>query len=372
MMFLLFSAELLPECGAKDISNRKKARVLSKQATMLLEQLSGKSDSTAYFQHVSDIIKTSLLCDYYDSKPDRKGRVAPKFRKANSKRILDLRPALLEGGMYHYSNRSNRQALECFTLYMDVSINSMFASQPDAEKGKVAYYAALLAYGEGNYRDADRYADEALKDNFYAKDAAEIKVLCMKQTATTEADSARYLVALLELHDMAPRNQTYFKMLMEYFASPGHENEMGLFAIDEIRKDSTNKLAWALKGESDMRVLRWNDAIAAYRKAATIDTTFVEAIFNMGICYCLLAQETKNANDARNGMLFLEKASALDPNCYSVDWREPLAKVKAAIEEHEKKTLMAATKNNNSVTKASRARSKTKARRGSKVKRRKR
>ena len=39
MMFLLFSAELLPECGAKDISNRKKARVLSKQATMLLEQV---------------------------------------------------------------------------------------------------------------------------------------------------------------------------------------------------------------------------------------------------------------------------------------------------------------------------------------------
>ena len=169
MMFLLFSAELLPECGAKDISNRKKARVLSKQATMLLEQLSEKSDSVTYFQLVSDIIKTSLLCDYYDCKPDHKGRVEPRLRKENCKRILDLRPVLLEGGMYHYSNCNNRLALEFFTLYMDVSINSMFASQPDAEKGKVAYYAALLAYGDGNYRDADRYADEALKDNFYAK-----------------------------------------------------------------------------------------------------------------------------------------------------------------------------------------------------------
>ena len=81
MMFLLFSAELLPECGAKDISNRKKASVLSKQATMLLEQLSEKSDSVTYFQLVSDIIKTSLLCDYYDCKPDRKGCLEPILRK---------------------------------------------------------------------------------------------------------------------------------------------------------------------------------------------------------------------------------------------------------------------------------------------------
>ena len=194
----------------------------------------------------------------------------------------------------------------------------------------------------------------------------------MRQTAKTETDSARFLVALLELHDMAPQNQTYFKMLMEYFASPGHEHEMGLFANDEIKKDSTNKFAWALKGECDMRGQRWSESITAYGKAAAIDTTFVEAIFNIGICYCALAQETKNVDDARNGMLFLEKTASLDPNCYSVDWREPLAKVKAAIETHEEKTLMAQAKKNNSVMNASKSRSKTKARKGSKGKRRKR
>ena len=62
----------------------------------------------------------------------------------------------------------------------------------------------------------------------------------------------------------------------------------------------------------------------------------------------------------------------LDPNCYTVDWREPLAKVKAALESHEEKTLMAEAKKNNSVNKASKSRGKTSTRRGSKVKRRKR
>ena len=121
-----------------------------------------------------------------------------------------------------------------------------------------------------------------------------------------------------------------------------------------------------------MREQRWNEAIAAYGKAAAIDTTFVEAIFNIGICYCGLAQETKNVDDARNGMLFLEKTAGLDPNCYSVDWREPLAKVKAAIGSHDEKTLMAEAKKKNSVKNASRSRSKTKTRKGSKAKRRKR
>ena len=124
--------------------------------------------------------------------------------------------------------------------------------------------------------------------------------------------------------------------------------------------------------EQRERERKWKDAITAYRMASTIDTTFVEAIFNIGICYCALAQEGKNADDARNGMLYLEKTSMLDPNCYTVDWREPLSKVKAALESHEEKTLMAEAKKNNSVNKASKSRGKTSTRRGSKVKRRKR
>lgn len=333
------------------MSDQEKARSLNRQVYVLLQQLDGKGDSSSYYSTVTAIVRAAVSCDAYDSKPDRKGRIKPKYRAENQKRVGPLLGKIVEAGLFDYQLKRNAKALNDFELYIE-SVRSPLFYKPDSREtdiGRVAYYASLLAYGTKDYAKAERYADEALKDNTFAKDAAEIKVRCMKVNMKTETDSTKYLIALLELHDKAPENMNYFKMLMEYFSAPGHEGEMEQFASDEIRKDSTNKLAWVLKGETRMRRHSWDEAISAYKRVVRIDSVFVEALYNIGICYSSKAIETKDSlaeaktlseenvqrvkGDFEEARTYLERVSMLDPQREQVDWTIPLYQVYYVLDD---------------------------------------
>lgn len=126
-------------------------------------------------------------------------------------------------------------------------------------------------------------------------------------------------------------------MLMDYFSIKGHEDEAKQFAIKEIRKDSTNKSAWALLGELKMMTKDWNEAVTAYQRAVNIDSAYIEAIFNLGVCYSAGAQEQMKDNKAFtkesvNTILLkaeecFEKTRRLDPESKVVDWPKPLYQI---------------------------------------------
>lgn len=338
-VFLLAVCTTVTVC-ARDLSNRNKAKSLNREAELLVAELQSTADSALYYQKVQKAVKLALLSDHYDSKADGK-KANGKYRKSNRNIVVSLYDTLADGAMFFYSNSDNASAKDCFTLCMDVSASKMFAGIDDQERGKIAYYASLLALGEREFANALKYAEVAQKDPCYAKEAAEIKIACMKENLTTREDSVKFLKELLVFYSLDPQNQTCFKLLMEHFACPGHEHEMEIFADGEIKKDSTNKLAWALKGEAMMRREKWTDAIDAYLKAARLDSMFVEAVYNVGICYCSKAQQTKSVNDLETGFAYLEKASRIDPGCSVVDWRKPLEQAKAILNEYrikERKT----------------------------------
>lgn len=147
----------------------------------------------------------------------------------------------------------------------------------------------------GEYRSAERLADSLLRDDRYAADAAEIKIYCMRNLAVTPSDSTKYLIALLALHDRAPRNDNYLKLIMEYFSFPGREEQIGQFADDELRKDSTNRLSWAFKGESLIKRNEWKAAIPVFERAVALDSNYTEAHYNLAL---LRLKEVKELEDS--------------------------------------------------------------------------
>ena len=50
----------------KDLSNREKAKALDKQVDVLFEKLYTTSDSASYYDMLSKLVKSALMCDYYD------------------------------------------------------------------------------------------------------------------------------------------------------------------------------------------------------------------------------------------------------------------------------------------------------------------
>jgi len=132
---------------------------------------------------------------------------------------------------------------------------------------------------------------------------------------------------------------------MDYYSKPGRQAEMKQWTEEEIAKDPNNKMTWALKGEVEMNTGKWDDAVASYKKAAELDPTFVQVIFNTGVCLNQKAIELKDKlADKKTGGLtpdnaskvkavlaeakvYLEKSKEIDPNREKVDWAYPLYQI---------------------------------------------
>ena len=124
---------------------------------------------------------------------------------------------------------------------------------------------------------------------------------------------------------------------------------MEQFALEETRKSPTSKQAWALLGETKMRKQNWQEALEAFRNAIRLDTTFVEAIYNKGICISAQAQqalqniETKPQTlpDSIKALLQearknFEQVARLNPHVEEMDWATPLYLVYNLLGEDEK------------------------------------
>lgn len=334
---------------AAEENDRQRAEQLNRQVDLLMGRLQTTRDTFAYFSTLQQAVETALQCDYYDGMPNTKGKVDPAYRHVNSKRLAPICTRLIDAGIYYYGHRRNEEALEVLKTYLHFSRSHLFKWKKDLYKGQAAYYLSLLCYGAKKYAKADHYADMALQDAEYAKDAAEVKVSCMKEMMVTPNDSARYLYTLLGLHDRAPNNPTYMRLLMEYYSSEGHEQELEQFALDETRKAPTNKQAWALLGETKMRKQDWQTALEAFRYAIRLDTAFVEAIYNKGICISAQAQQMlQNVEEKPQTLpdsieVLLQEArkdfehvARLNSHVEEMDWATPLYLVYNLLGEDEK------------------------------------
>ena len=185
--------------------------------------------------------------------------------------------------------------MQYFKLYLDCIDGPLFHGN-DNHRGLVAYYVSLLSYGKENYAEAERYADVALKDANYAKGAAEIKINCMKTHLYTEVDSAKYITALTSLYDIAPSNDIYYKMLIDYYSGlKDKQQQLAKFAEMDLQKHPKNRRAWVLKGDIEMQKKRWDDAIESFKQAIAIDSNYVQAVYNIGVCYVSKAEELRDS-----------------------------------------------------------------------------
>ena len=351
-LLVLLLATLFMPCKGQNA--QKLAKNLNRTIDSQLDTLTMlPADSATFYKRVSLMMKNALVCDFYDASPVRGGAVNSRYRELNSKRLLRYVPELENAGFFYYNKRQNSEAMDYFRLYLDCSESALFHKY-EFNKGQVAYYLSLLSYGKKDFTQAERFADVALKDVNYARDAAEIKINCMHNHLKTHADSTQYLIALLELHDITPTNSVYTGMLLEYFSSPGHESEMKQFALDETRKHPENKETWALRGELDMKESKWDDAIKSFERAIDIDSIYVEAIYNTAFCICSKAAALQDSlqnskkrlskDDIKGlraqyeeGQKWLERTSALDPEEKAVNWRRLSEQIEKVLGKNKKK-----------------------------------
>lgn len=357
----LTSSETLNKAAAWDLmSNIKYQQYVKINEVAMKSQISPEPyDTLTMWRSAMEAWEYAEKCDEFDQQPDEKGKVKLKFRSGSQTRFKLFGPTLVQAGEYFRMNRKDyATASKAYNLYFGLHKSPIFADVKDMQKEpfyhEIAYIAAYLAYVQKNYDEAISLANLAAENPEKAADAQEILLFSKKDNCKNQADSLAYLAYVKDLHKQNPDEERYFNLLMDYYNHANDKAAKSAWLDEEATVNPNNKFVHALKGEEMMNDEKWDEAVAAFKKAAEIDPSWTPCIFNIGVCLNskaialndqLMDKKTmglsnenaeKVKNVLRDALVYLEKTRELDPNQEQTHWMYPLYRIYYSLKDKAK------------------------------------
>ncbi|WP_321331511.1 tetratricopeptide repeat protein [uncultured Bacteroides sp.] len=261
-------------------------------------------DTLKVYNSVLDMFKYYLKCDELAEIPNEKGKIKNKFRKSNSAIMLTDRQNLINGGIQYFNMDKNKEALAFFSTYIDVSSHPMFEKENFLEKDtilpQVAYYATLAAAKLEDYPTVLKYGPYAENDKEVGKYAMEF----MATAYQSQGDTAKWVDTLKKGIQKYPDHSFFFGHLIDYYSNANKYDEAMQFADDMLAKDPNNTFYLYVKGYLYHNMKDYEKAIEFYKKTIEIDPKYAEAYSNLGLIYCIQAQDyaaktTADMNDPK-------------------------------------------------------------------------
>ena len=370
----LTSSETLDKAAAwnlmTDIQFEKYSAIQNENIQNQMNQKAVPFDTLGMNTACYEALKAAIECDKYDVQPNDKGKVKIRFRQANQQRMQNVRLNLINAGLFDYNHKNLDGALAKWSLYLDSPASELFTGfaavadvAQDQYRSEIAYYAGLVAYQKKDFATAEKFAKLASQDPKKAAEANEILLFSKKETMKTKEDSLAYVDMVKDLHKANPEEERYFNLLMEYYTRADDQKAMAAWAEEETSINPENKMAWALTGQVHMNAREWDAAVEAYKKAIEIDPTFIQCVFNAGVCLNGKAIDLKdkladkntggltkaNADKVKailaDALSFLERAKELDPDREKVNWAYPLYQIYYSLGDKAKSDEMEALVN---------------------------
>ncbi len=261
-------------------------------------------DTLQVYKSALNMCKYYFKCDELAQIPNEKGKIKNKYRKPNSAAILAERGNLINGGIQFFNEDKNKEALEYFATYVDIANHPMFADNEivrgDTLMPQIAYYASLAAMKMEDYASVLKYAPVAKDDKEVGKYAMEFVSTALK----AEGDTVQWIASLQEGVQKYPDYPFFFGNLIDYYSNSKKFDEAMAFADQMIAKDPNNAFNQYVKGYLYHNMEDYDNALTYYKKTIEIDPNYAEAYSNIGLIYCLKAQDfsskaTSDMNDPK-------------------------------------------------------------------------
>ena len=259
-------------------------------------------DTLKVYNSALNMCKYYFKCDELAQIPNEKGKIKNKFRRSNSAAILAARPNLINGGIQFFNLDKNKEALDFFATYVDIAINPMFEKenllQTDTVLPQIAYYASLAAAKMEDYPSVLKYAPYAKEDKEVGKYAMEFISTALK----AQGDTVKWIASLKDGIQKYPEHSFFFGHLIYYYSNNNKFDEAMQFADDMLAKDPNNTFYLYVKGYLYHNMKDYEKAIEFYNKTIEVDPNYAEAYSNLGLIYCLQAQDfsEKATTDVNN------------------------------------------------------------------------
>lgn len=271
-------------------------------------------DTLQVYNSALNMCKYYFKCDELAQIPNEKGKIKNKYRKANAASILAERGNLINGGIQYFNSASqkegaaatedNKKALEFFATYINIATNQMFEKenllQTDTVLPQIAYYASLTAAKMEDYPNVLKYAPYAKNDKEVGKYAMEFISTALK----AQGDTINWIASLREGIQKYPDHSFFFGHLIDYYSNNNKYDEAMQFADDMLAKNPNNTFYLYVKGYLYHNMKDYDKAIEFYTKTIEVDPNYAEAYSNLGLIYCLQAQDfsetaTTDVNDSK-------------------------------------------------------------------------
>ncbi|WP_315085431.1 tetratricopeptide repeat protein [Bacteroides heparinolyticus] len=271
-------------------------------------------DTLQVYNSALNMCKYYFKCDELAQIPNEKGKIKNKYRKANAASILAERGNLINGGIQYFNLASqkegaaatedNKKALEFFATYINIATNQMFEKenllQTDTVLPQIAYYASLTAAKMEDYPNVLKYAPYAKNDKEVGKYAMEFISTALK----AKGDTINWIASLKEGIQKYPDHSFFFGHLIDYYSNNNKYDEAMQFADDMLAKNPNNTFYLYVKGYLYHNMKDYDKAIEFYTKTIEVDPNYAEAYSNLGLIYCLQAQDfseiaTTDVNDSK-------------------------------------------------------------------------
>lgn len=314
-------------------------RVQQRKAEQQMEKayLRKPYDTLTIYNSVLNMTQYFLRCDSLAQLETKPGKIN-KYRKDMQQSILADKGNLLNGGIYYYNHATEgdtvnlSKARDFFGTYVDATVSDMFALDNllprDSVFSQVAYYASLAAVRIGDYPSVLKYAPYAEDDATVGQYAMEFLAQAYKQNGNTTA----WIETLKRAIEKHPQDDYFFANLIDYYGSQDKYDDALEFANGMLAKAPGNYYYLFVKGFLYHSMKRYNDALAYYKRSIKANPDYAEAYSNVGLVYCLQAQDfsqeaVTDIKDPRypvdqaqlksyyeNALPYYEKARQLKPN----------------------------------------------------------
>ncbi len=293
----------------KDSANRDNEKIwltLYEAQRAIYEQgneklyLKQKYDTADLFSATRKLFQTIETFDSIDARPDKNGRVKPKYRKKHAEVLDIIRPNLYNGGVYFVKKQEYRKAYDFFNTYIDCINHPLFAeydyAQKDRHIAEAAYWTVYCGYKMQDVEATLLNSYLALKDSTHY----ELLLQYLAETYKLQADTVSYIKTLEDGFEKYPKFPYFFPRLVQSYVDQGQAEKAMKVCDEAIENDSTNRIFRFAKSTLLLNSNHFDECIELCKPLIEEDSTMADAWLNLGLAYFNQAVEIdKNVQNAR-------------------------------------------------------------------------
>lgn len=247
--------------------------------------LNQKQDTAQFFNMTLRMFNILEALDSVDMKPDKKGRVAPEYRRKNAEILDTYRRNLLSAGIFFVRHADYNNAMTYLNAYIDCTRQPIFTGYDylmnDGNLPQAAYWYGYSAIELKQWEKVLEYKDLAFKDTATTRFTQKY----VAEAYSALNDEENYLATLLDGFRMFPDDSYFFTRIIDLYVTR-QKPQLALEIADEaLKTNGDNTLFLYAKSNQLLMLGRYDEAVEVCRKIIAIDENMAEAYYNEGTAY---------------------------------------------------------------------------------------